>query len=102
MYGHENYFYTFVWFNYSNHFNSFAQIPGEKIALNDCEKVQSLLSVLEEIKGSLINDNAYECKLDYILGGFKGARVIVPGREGKYWTVNMNTEEMQQVEAEAQ
>ncbi|HXH19776.1 MAG TPA: hypothetical protein VNJ07_11915 [Chitinophagales bacterium] len=66
-----------------------------------CDKVQLLLTNLDEFKGALINDNAYECKSAYILDGFTGARVIVPGKEGKYWTVNMNTDNMQQIEAES-
>lgn len=69
--------------------------------MSDCDKVQVLLTNLNEFKGPLINDNAYECRSPYILDGFAGARVIVYGKEGKNWMVNMNTEEMQQIEAES-
>ena len=69
--------------------------------MDDCDKVQALLTHLYEFKGALINDNAYECKSAYVLNDFIGARVIVPGKEGKYWTVNMNTDALQKIEAES-
>jgi len=69
--------------------------------LTDCEKVQTLLTIIEEFRGPKINDSAYECKSDFILDGFKAAKVTGPGNDAKYWTVNMNTEPMTQVEAEA-
>ena len=80
---------------------SLAQTKIQAPAMDDCDKVQSLSSNLNEFKGSLINDNAYECNHHYVLDDFTGARVIVPGNDAKYWTVNMNTDEMQQVEAES-
>lgn len=83
-----------------NLFNSYGQNSATQTPIGNCEKVQSLLSVLEEFRGAHINDDAYECRREYILDGFKEARVIVPGKEAKFWTVNMNTEEMQQIEAE--
>lgn len=69
--------------------------------LDDCGKVQTLLTVIEEFRGSRINDRAYKCKTGYILDGFEAAQVTVPGNDAKYWTVNMDTEPMPQVEAEA-
>ena len=79
---------------------SFAQ--KTKVAMmDDCDKVQSLLNRLPDFQGALINDDAFECRREYILDEFTGARIIVPGKEAKYWTVNMNTEEMQKVEAES-
>ncbi len=79
-------------------------LPAQKpqpASYSTCDKVQAMLTHLDEFKGSLINDNAYECRSAYIPDGFSAARVIVPGKEGKYWTVNMNTEAMPQVEAES-
>jgi len=77
-----------------------AQKPKMPV-MDNCDRVQTLLTRLPDFKGALINDNAYECRKEYILDGFTEARVLVPGKEGKYWTVNMNTDEMQQVEAES-
>ena len=79
---------------------SLAQVSGQTEDMDDCDKVQMFFNMLEEFRGPLINDNAYECKSASLLDGFKAARVIVPGKEGKYWTVNMDTEAMQQLEAE--
>ena len=79
-------------------------LPAQKPqpdAYSTCDKVQSLLTNLNEFKGTLINDNAYECRSTYILDDFSGARVIEPGKESKYWTVNMNTDALPQVEAES-
>jgi hypothetical protein len=70
------------------------------IERDNCEKVQALLTTLEEFKGPPISDHAFECKDTYLLDGFKGARVIIPGSEAKYWTVNMDTEAMPQTDAE--
>lgn len=80
--------------------SSFSQSPKPVSSLDDCDKVQSLLTTLHDFKGELINDNAYGCKSNFILEGFTGARVIVPGKEAKYWTVNMNSDDLLEVEAE--
>lgn len=79
---------------------SFAQVSQHNENMDDCDKVQSFFNTLEEFRGPLINDNAYQCKNMYLLNGFNAGRVIVPGKEGKFWTVNMNTEDLQQIEAE--